>query len=151
MSVFIISSGSFTNHGFNSMRPNDVCMCELLRLHYDDVIKGPMASQIARLTIVYSTVYSDVYQRKHQRFVSLAFVRGIHRVNSPHKCPATQKMFPFDDVIMEPMLTLCQTDLSAVKRLMTIVSKGLDFIPSKLFENVGCKLENNGLFLLFSY
>ena len=29
-------------------------------------------------------------------------VRGIHRwpVNSPHKCPVTRKMFPFDDVIM---------------------------------------------------
>ena len=27
---------------------------------------------------------------------------GIHRrpVNSPHKCPVTRKMFPFDDVIM---------------------------------------------------
>ena len=30
------------------------------------------------------------------------FVRGIHRwpVNSPHKRPVTQKMFPFDDVTM---------------------------------------------------
>ena len=29
-------------------------------------------------------------------------MRGIHRgpVNSPHKWPATRKMFPFDDVIM---------------------------------------------------
>ena len=41
-------------------------------------------------------------QRKPQRSASLAFVRGIHRspVNSPHKGPATRKMFPFDDVIM---------------------------------------------------
>ena len=41
-------------------------------------------------------------QRKHQSSVSLAFVRGIHwwPVNSPHKWPVTQKMFPFDDVIM---------------------------------------------------
>ena len=33
---------------------------------------------------------------------SLAFVWGIHQwsVNSPHKWPATRKMFPFDDVIM---------------------------------------------------
>ena len=37
-----------------------------------------------------------------ERSASLAFVRGIHRrpVNSPHKWPVTQKMFPFDDVIM---------------------------------------------------
>ena len=41
-------------------------------------------------------------RRKYQSSVSLTFVRGIHRrlVNSPHKGPVTQKMFPFDDVIM---------------------------------------------------
>ena len=61
-----------------------------------------MASQITRLTIVYSAVYSDADQRKHQGSASLAFVRGIHRwpVNSPHKGPVTRKMFPFDDTIM---------------------------------------------------
>ena len=71
-------------------------------VHYCDVIMGEMASQITSLTIVYSTVYSDTDQRKHQSSSSLAFVRGIHRgpVNSPHKWPVTRKMFPFDDVIM---------------------------------------------------
>ena len=61
-----------------------------------------IASQITSLTIVYSTVYSDADQRKHQSSASLAFVRGIHRgpVNSPHKGPVTRKMFPFDDVII---------------------------------------------------
>ena len=37
---------------------------------------GAMASQITSLTIVYSTVYSDADQRKHQRSASLAFVAG---------------------------------------------------------------------------
>ena len=62
----------------------------------------PVASRIISLTIVYSTVYSDADQRKHQSSASLAFVWGIHRgpVNSPHKWPVTQKMFPFDDVII---------------------------------------------------
>ena len=71
-------------------------------IHYDDVMTGAMASQITSLTIVYSTVYSDADQRKHQSSASLAIVRGIHRgpVNSPHKWPVTRKMFPFDDVIM---------------------------------------------------
>ena len=32
----------------------------------DDVIMGAMGSQITSLTIVYSTVYSDADQRKHQ-------------------------------------------------------------------------------------
>ena len=60
------------------------------------------ASQITSLTTVYSIVYSGTDQRKHQSSASLAFVRWIHRwpVNSPHKWPVTQKMFPFDDVFM---------------------------------------------------
>ena len=63
---------------------------------------GAMASQITRLSIVYSTIYSGADQIKHQSSASLAFVRRIHRwpVNSLHKWPVTQKMFPFDDVIM---------------------------------------------------
>ena len=71
--------------------------------HYGDVIMGAIASQITSLTIVYSTVYLDADQRKHQSSASLAFVWGIHRgpVNSPHKWPVTRKMFPFDDVIMD--------------------------------------------------
>ena len=70
--------------------------------HYNDVIMGAIASQSTSPTIVYSIVYSDADQRKHQSSASVAFVRGIHRgsVNSPHKWPVTRKMFPFDDVIM---------------------------------------------------
>ena len=47
--------------------------------HYDDVIMSTMASQITSLTVVYSPVYSDTDQRKHQSSASLAFVWGIHR------------------------------------------------------------------------
>ena len=36
---------------------------------------GTIASQITSLTIVYSTVYSDTDQRKHQSSVSLVFVQ----------------------------------------------------------------------------
>ena len=70
--------------------------------HYIDVIMTTMASQITRLTVVYSIVYSGADQGKHQSSASQAFVRGIHRWpgNSPHKWPATRKMFPFDGVIM---------------------------------------------------
>ena len=38
-----------------------------------------IASQITSLTVVYSTVYSDADQRKHQSSASLAFVWVIHR------------------------------------------------------------------------
>ena len=78
------------------------CLNGRVNNHYGDIIIGTIASQITSLTIVYSTVYSDADQRKHQSSASLAFVLGIHRgpVNSPHKWLVTRKMFPFDDVIM---------------------------------------------------
>ena len=47
--------------------------------HYDGATMSLMASQITSLTVVYSTVYSDADQRKHQSSASLAFVWGIHR------------------------------------------------------------------------
>ena len=74
--------------------------------HYCDVKMGAIGAspitQITRVTIVYSTVHSGADQRKHQSSAWLGFVRGIHRwpVNSPHKRPVTQEMFPFDDVNM---------------------------------------------------
>ena len=73
-----------------------------LHIHYSDVIMSAMASQITGVSIVCSIVCSGTDQRKLQSSASLAFVRGIHRwpVDSPHKGPVTQKMFPFDDVIM---------------------------------------------------
>ena len=84
---------------------------ESFSAHYDDVRMGAIASQITSLTIVYSIVYLDADQRKHQISASLAFVRGIHRglVNSPHKWPVTQKMFPFDDVIMKHIHLHCSS------------------------------------------
>ena len=102
-------------------------------LHYGDVITGAIASQITSLTIVYSTVYSDADQRKHQSSASLAFMRGIHRgpVNSPHKWPVTRKMFPFDDVIMQqlvllicdcPQICLKLSPQTRDKRLIKLVS-----------------------------
>ena len=71
-------------------------------INYSDVITTTMASQITGVSIVCSTVCSGTDQRKDQSFPSLAFVRGIHwwLVDSPHKGPVMQKMFPFDDVIM---------------------------------------------------
>ena len=73
-----------------------------------------MASQITGASIVYSTVHSCTYQRKHQSLVSLAFGRGIHRwpVNSPHKGPVMRKMFPFDDIIMHLRLGCCLCPIS---------------------------------------
>ena len=80
--------------------------------HWNDVIMSATASQITSLTIVCSTVYSGADQRKHQGSASLAFVWGIHRwpVNSPHKGLVTQKMFPFDVVIMSAVYLALSLD-----------------------------------------
>ena len=90
-------------------------------IHYDDIIMSAIASQITSLAIVYSTVYSDVDQRKHQSSASLAFVWGIHRgpVNSPHKWPVTRKMFPFDDVIMYPCRVRVWSNTLIIKEVTT--------------------------------
>ena len=88
-------------------------------VHYGDVIMGMVASQIASINIVYSTVYSGADQRKHQSSATLAFAQGIHRspVNSPHKWPVTRKMFPFDDVIMGQFrLPLLSTGISSARK-----------------------------------
>ena len=44
--------------------------------HHSDAITSVMASQITSLTIVYSSVYSDADQRKHQSSASLACCEG---------------------------------------------------------------------------
>ena len=97
--------------------------------HYSDVIMGGIASQITSLTIVYSCVYSDVDQRKHQSSASLAFVRGIHRgpVNSPRKWPVTRKIFPFDDVIMGLKWTHFEWPYFAVAKLGLNWSQSVSF------------------------
>ena len=81
--------------------------------HYNDIIMNAMVSQITSLTIVCSTIESSADQRKHQSSWSLAFVRGIHQwsVNSLHKGPVTQKMFPFDYIIMYYQLLVDSCEL----------------------------------------
>ena len=94
-----ISVTYFFNHvrGTLTVQPFQV-----VKDHHDDVVISAMPSQITCVSIVCSTVGSGADQRKHQSFASLAFVWEIHRwpVNSPHKRPVTQKILPFDDVIM---------------------------------------------------
>ena len=67
-----VAAGAATDH-FNMF------ILLVISTHYSDVIMGATMSQITNLSIVYSTVYSDADQRKHQSSASLAFVWG----NSP--------------------------------------------------------------------
>ena len=103
---------------------------------------GAIASQITNLAIVYSTVYSDTDQRKHQSSVSLAFVWGIHRgpVNSPHKWSLTRKMFPFGNVIM------CQEDWVIIDdvpvRHQAITWSNTDLLSVGPFDSFSIRLLN---------
>ena len=73
-----------------------------IRLITNDVIMSAMASQITSLTIVYSNVYSDVDQRKHQSSASLAFTGNSPGTGEfPAQMASTRKMFSFDDVMMD--------------------------------------------------
>ena len=113
--------------------------------HYSDNIMGAMASQITRLTIVYSTVYWGWDQRKHQSSASLAFVWGIHRrvVNSPHKWPITRKMFPFDDVITCSSVAVGSIFLSGIVITWNmLVSKAWTTItdPHVMHQDKCCRL-----------
>ena len=72
-----ISRYSHSHHKDNTVvKPPDLFYADP---HYVDVIMTTIASQITSLTVVYSTVYRDADQRKHQSNASLAFVWGIHR------------------------------------------------------------------------
>ena len=67
------------------------------------------------------------------RVTGLCAGRGIHR-NSPHKWPVTQKMFPFDDVIMK--------DRSAARfEWCDLTHKSC----SKLFGAIECTTPQNSL------
>ena len=110
---------------------------------------GAITSQITSLTIVFSTVYSDADQRKHQSSASLVFVRGIYRgpVNSPHKWPVTRKMFPFDDFIMKQNILLAKA--AGLWMEMWYLICGVSFasmcvtgIPGGCFTNVSRALQN---------
>ena len=92
-------------------------------INYSDVIMSAISSQI---TVVYSTFSSDANHRNQQNSSLLPFASGIHRwpvnslVNSAHKGPVTQKMFPFDDAIMFSLVHQCipftETDIRWTNR-----------------------------------
>ena len=94
INVYIILS-CIWNPDHWSYTSGHICSWHTNPSHYSDVMMSAMAYQITSLTIVFSSVYSCVDQRKHQSAASLAFVRGIHRwsVNFPHKGPVTRKNF----------------------------------------------------------
>ena len=72
-------------------------------------------------------------------------VWGIHRgpMNSPDKWPVTQKMFPFDDVVMiskqQRMQLQYTVNNSQYKQLGT---KSIDFSTIQMFNCIICKIQS---------
>ena len=100
--------------------------------HYTDVIMTTMESQITSLTVVYSTVYSDTDQRKHQSSASLAFVKGIHR---DRWIPRTKGQ------LREKCFHLMTT--SCVPGIMVFMSKPGPDIHSHAYLHVGLHILND--------
>ena len=95
--------------------------------HYSVVTMSAIASQITGVSIVYSTVVQAQIKRiKDPRYW---FVRVIHRlpVNSTHKGPVTQKIFPIDDVIMVCQMPPRHSPRCAVIYDMYPLRTGADF------------------------
>ena len=71
-------------------------------MYTDHCAMPPVSPAISHLAGCGACAFNPitVTSRKHHSSASMAFVRGIHRVDSPQKWPVTRKMFPFDDVIM---------------------------------------------------
>ena len=79
------------------------CSCDVTVILH--IKKSGVGSQITGVSMVCSTVCSGADQRKYKSSASLAFVMGIHRwpVDCHHKGPVTNKIFPFDDAIMNAL------------------------------------------------
>ena len=78
-----------------------------------------IASQIIRVSIVRSIVYSGADQRKKQRPASLAFVKELHGwpVDSPHKRSVKRQMFSFDDVIMYTLVFNAKCEFQGLRKM----------------------------------
>ena len=70
--------------------------------HYNDVIIGAMASQIASLRIVYATIYSGCRSKKTSKLCVTDLCAGNSTVTGefPAQMASNAEMFTFDDVIM---------------------------------------------------
>ena len=96
--MFVATSSAQSETSFLFPNSKSGYSTVLLTNHYSEIIISTMTSQVTGVSAICST--AD--QRKYESTVSLAFVRRIHwwPVDSPHKGPVMQKMFPFDDVLM---------------------------------------------------
>ena len=91
--------------------------------HYSDMITRAMASQITGFSLLCSNVCSGADQREHANSASLAYVKGNQRwpLDSLHKGPVTEKIFPFHEGIMEKRNTISCSPARAMGRLFKVI------------------------------
>ena len=96
-----------------------------------------IASQITSLAVVYSTVYLDADQRKHQAPRHWPLCGEFTRTGEfPAQRPVTRKMFPFDDVIMHleaPQFIMHEVLEHTFKKSFERTSPGVN--KQNVFEN----------------
>ena len=102
--------------------------------HYSEVIMSAMASQITGVSFFFSAACSGADQSKHQSPASLALCERTPPApggpeDSPHKGPATRKMFPFDDVIMRSRIHLQVQDAKVHQDTLGVSSFSKIWIP----------------------
>ena len=120
---------------------------------------GRVSVSITSLTIVYSTVYSDADERKHQSSASLAFVRGIHRTKGQWRGKCFHLMTPSwynslrpSDAYVSQNYAIVSSDtgLSLVRRQVSIWTKvGLLLIGT--WQKIRCRAVIWTSDLLFLY
>ena len=90
--------------------------------HYCDVIMGEVVSQITSLAIVYSIVYSDADQRKHQSSASLAFEFPAQKASNAENVSIWWRHHDFDPSVLSDIkpalcsvMAWCRTGVKGVK------------------------------------
>ena len=92
-----------------------------------------MASQITSLTVVYSTVYSDADQIKHQSSASLAFVWGFHR---DRWIPRTKGQLR--GKCFHLMTSLCEWAASMFEFFFSDQPNDIQLVPFPDWNAIGC-------------
>ena len=72
----------------------------ILCIHYSDIIMSTMASQITGVSILCITVYPGVRAQIKENIKAPHHWPLWGEYTGDHKGPVTQKMFPFDDIIL---------------------------------------------------
>ena len=135
----IINCNAIYTFAYHEPRPtSDIVVAQCI-----DVIMTTMASQITSLIVVYSTVYSDADQRKHQSSASLTFVRGIPRTKDQLHGKCFHMMtLSCDDMVLIWQYNICNHHIDDVCWRITRLSQSNDTIYTN--DSISSMTTSNG-------